>query len=41
MPGNLKHQIYLHHLYNVPALLPVGDFFVHAQQWTGRSAIEF
>ena len=38
---NLKHQIYLHHLYNVPALLPVGDFFVHAQQWTGRSAIEF
>jgi pyruvate,water dikinase len=38
---NLKHQIYLHHLYNVPALLPVGDFFVHAQEWTGRPATEY
>ena len=38
---NLKHQIYLHHLYNVPAMLPVGDFFVHAQEWTGRPATEF
>ena len=38
---NLKHQIYLHHLYNVPAMLPVGDFFVHTQEWTGRSATEF
>jgi phosphohistidine swiveling domain-containing protein len=31
---------YLHHLFNVPALLPVGDFAVHAQQWTGRPAAE-
>jgi len=38
---NLKYQIYLHHLYNVPAMLPVGDFFVHAQEWTGRPATEF
>ncbi len=38
---NLKRQIYLHHLYNVPAMLPVGDFFVHAQEWTGRPATEF
>jgi rifampicin phosphotransferase len=38
---NLKHQIYLHHLYNVPAMLPVGDFFVHTQEWTGHSATEF
>ena len=26
---------YLHHLFNVPALLPVGDLLVHAQEWTG------
>jgi rifampicin phosphotransferase len=28
---------YIHHLFNMPALLPVGDFLVHAQEWTGRS----
>ena len=28
---------YIHHQFNVPALLPVGDFLVHAQEWTGRS----
>ena len=38
---NLKHQIYLHHFYNVPAMLPVGDFFVHAQEWTGHPVTEF
>src|SRR3712207_4911921 len=38
---NLKHQIYLHHFYNVPAMLPVGDFFVHAQEWTGHPLTEF
>ena len=31
---------YIHHLFNVPALLPVGDFLVHAQEWTGRAAAE-
>jgi rifampicin phosphotransferase len=31
---------YIHHLFNVPALLPVGDFLVHAQEWTGRTASE-
>ena len=31
---------YIHHLFNVPALLPVGDFLVHAQEWTGRTAAE-
>jgi rifampicin phosphotransferase len=31
---------YLHHLFNVPALLPVGDFLVHAQAWSGRSDAE-
>lgn len=38
-----EHQIraaYLHHLFNVPALLPVGDFAVHAEEWTGRPAAE-
>jgi hypothetical protein len=38
---NLKHQIYLHYLYNVPAFVPVGDFLVHAQEWTGQPASEF
>jgi rifampicin phosphotransferase len=31
---------YLHHLFNVPALLPIGDFLVHAREWTGRTADE-
>jgi rifampicin phosphotransferase len=31
---------YLHHLFNVPALLPIGDFLVHAREWTGRPAAE-
>jgi rifampicin phosphotransferase len=38
---NLKRQVYLHYLYNVPAFVPVGDFLVHAQEWTGRPASEF
>jgi phosphohistidine swiveling domain-containing protein len=37
---NQKHGCYLHHIYNVPALLPVGDFLVHAQEWTGREPAE-
>jgi phosphohistidine swiveling domain-containing protein len=28
---------YIHHLFNVPALLPVGDFLVCAQEWTDRA----
>jgi phosphohistidine swiveling domain-containing protein len=38
-----KNQIqgaYIHHLFNVPALLPVGDFLVCAQEWTGRPPAE-
>ena len=31
---------YIHHLFNMPALLPVGDFLVHVQEWTGRPAAE-
>ncbi len=31
---------YLHHLFNVPALLPIGDFLVHGREWTGRPADE-
>ena len=28
---------YIHHLFNMPALLPVGDFLVFAQEWTDRA----
>ncbi len=38
---NLKHQFYLHHLHNMPAFVPVGDFLVHVQEWTGRPPSEF
>jgi pyruvate,water dikinase len=37
---NAKQQVYRHHCFNVPALLPVGDFLAHAQDWTGRPARE-
>lgn len=37
---NQKRGAYLHHLFNVPALLPVGDFLVHARAWTDRSGAE-
>jgi pyruvate,water dikinase len=37
---NQIRSAYVHHLFNVPALLPVGDFLVHAHEWTGRSAAE-
>jgi phosphohistidine swiveling domain-containing protein len=37
---NQKRGAYIHHLFNVPALLPVGDFLVHAREWTGRSGAE-
>jgi rifampicin phosphotransferase len=37
---NQKRGCYLQYLYTVPALLPIGDFVVHAQEWTGRSPAE-
>jgi pyruvate,water dikinase len=37
---NQKRGAYIHHLYNVAALLPVGDFVVNAQEWTGRPRAE-
>ncbi len=37
---NQIQSAYLHHLFNVPALLPVGDFLVHAHEWTGRPPAE-
>jgi rifampicin phosphotransferase len=37
---NQIRSAYVHHLFNVPALLPVGDFLVQAQEWTGRSGAE-
>jgi len=33
---NLRQAIYRHHLLNVAPVIPVGDFLVHAQEWTGR-----
>jgi phosphohistidine swiveling domain-containing protein len=38
--ANVEHQLYVHHLHNVPAMLPVGDFLAHAHEWTGRSVPE-
>ncbi|HEX9277556.1 MAG TPA: PEP-utilizing enzyme [Casimicrobiaceae bacterium] len=35
-----RKQLYLHHLLNMPAMLPVGDFLAHAQEWTGCPAHE-
>jgi pyruvate,water dikinase len=37
---NQQRGAYLHHLFNVPALLPTGDFLVHAREWTGRPGAE-
>jgi phosphohistidine swiveling domain-containing protein len=37
---NQKRGAYLHHLFDVPAILPVGDFVAQAQEWTGRSRAE-
>ncbi len=37
---NLKRGYYLHHRFNIPAVVPVGDFLVHAEEWTGRSPTE-
>jgi rifampicin phosphotransferase len=37
---NQERGAYLHHLFNVPALLPVGDFLAHGRDWTGRPAAE-
>jgi phosphohistidine swiveling domain-containing protein len=31
---------YAHHLFNLPALLPMGDLLAHCQDWTSRSAGE-
>lgn len=37
---NQKRGAYLHHLFNVPAFMPVGDLLVHCQEWAGRPAAE-
>jgi pyruvate,water dikinase len=36
-----KEMIRQHHSFNVPALLPVGDFMVHVGEWTGLPLGEF
>lgn len=37
---NLTRAIYAHHCLNVAPVIPVGDFLVHAQEWTGRPAAD-
>jgi phosphohistidine swiveling domain-containing protein len=37
---NQKEGAYIHHLFNMPALVPTGDFLVHAREWTGRPGAE-
>jgi phosphohistidine swiveling domain-containing protein len=37
---NQKRGAYVHHLFNVPALLPVGDLLAQGREWTGRSGAE-
>jgi pyruvate,water dikinase len=34
---NLKRASYQHHWFNGACLVPLGDFLVHASEWTGRS----
>jgi pyruvate,water dikinase len=34
----LKHAVFTHHRLNFCSLLPVGDFLIHAMEWTGLSA---
>jgi len=37
---NLRRAIYHHHRLNVAPVIAVGDFLVHAEEWTGRPAAE-
>jgi pyruvate,water dikinase len=37
---NQKRGAYIHHLFNMPALVPTGDVLVHAREWTGRPVAE-
>jgi phosphohistidine swiveling domain-containing protein len=37
---NQKRGAYIHHLFNMPALLPVGDLLAQGREWTGRSGAE-
>ncbi|UQX02127.1 PEP-utilizing enzyme [Streptomyces sp. RerS4] len=32
-----RRACYLHHLFNMPALLPMGDLLAHCQEWTSRT----
>jgi len=37
---NLQRAVYEHHRLNVAPVIPVGDFLVHAGEWTGRPLAE-
>ncbi len=36
----LRDAVFVHHRLNFCALLPVGDFLIHAMEWTGLQAGE-
>ena len=36
--AHLRRALYVHHRLNVTSAVPVGDFLVHAGEWTGRPA---
>jgi phosphohistidine swiveling domain-containing protein len=35
----LTDMAYQHHRFNAPAMLPIGDFILHAVAWTGRNPV--
>jgi pyruvate,water dikinase len=37
---NHRRGTYLHHLFNMPALVPVGDLLAQGREWTGRSGAD-
>lgn len=37
---NVQRAVYHHHRLNVAPVIPVGDFLVHAREWTGRPPAE-
>lgn len=38
---NLERALYRHHRFNVAAVIAVGDFLAHAEDWTGRPGTDF
>ncbi len=38
--AHLEEMVYQHHRFNLSALVPVGDYLLHASKWTGISPVE-